>query len=51
MKKSKALIILESFQKWRRSEPPYEESGSLEYTPTEIGKAIDYAIQTLKKVL
>lgn len=46
----KAIEILSEFNKWRRGLPPYDVWGEkLPYSPTEIGEAIDCAIEKLKK--
>lgn len=48
MKKDKAKEILIDFQKYRRSEPPYEGLGvKCKYSAAEIGRAIDMAISQL----
>lgn len=44
MKLKKAIETLESHNKWRRGDDEYMQS------PKEIGKAIDYAINALKKL-
>lgn len=49
-----AAKILAEFNRWRRGEPPYDWSDDptkrkkLQYTPQQIGKAIDVAVATMK---
>ena len=49
-----AAEMLEEWQKWRRGKPPYdgdtpETYNKMPYSPKEIGIALDYAIEILKK--
>lgn len=49
-----AAEMLEEWQKWRRGKPPYdgdtpETYNRMPYSPKEIGIALDYAIEVLKK--
>ena len=51
-----AYKILREFQMWRRGEGKYKwipivpsASPTLSYSPTEVGKALDVAIDMLKK--
>lgn len=48
MTKEEAKKILTEYQSYRRAEPPYDGWGvKFRYTPTEIGKALDVAINNL----
>lgn len=49
-----AAEMLAEWQKWRRGKPPYdgdtpETYNKMPYSPKEIGIALDYAIEILKK--
>ena len=49
-----AAEMLTEWQKWRRGKPPYdgdtpETYNKMPYSPNEIGIALDYAIEILKK--
>lgn len=48
MKTRKAITILREMNKWRRSEPPYEEANTMPYTPEQYGKAVDHAIEVME---
>ena len=54
-RKKEAIRILTEFNLWRRGEGQYSwsqdpaELRTLEITPRDIGKAIDYAVQYMKE--
>lgn len=48
--KAKATKILTEMQKWRRSQPPYEGSNTMPYTPKQYGEAIDTAIAAINTI-
>jgi hypothetical protein len=51
MTNKQALRILRDYQLWRRGKYPFDEMGHVfEYTPKEIGEAIDVAIKELSDV-
>lgn len=53
MTTTEAAKILAEFNHWRRGEPPYDWSDDpakrkeLPYTPTQIGEAIDAAVEAM----
>ena len=45
------ITILTEHNKWRRGEPPYDAPRQYPYqTATEVGQAIDYAIEELHRL-
>ena len=53
MNNQEAIEVLSEYNKWRTSKPPYDdcENSILRYTPREITKAIDIAINELRKTI
>ena len=44
------ITILTEHSQWRKAEPPYENQHDSPHTPSEIGSAIDYAIEELHRL-
>tara|TARA_R110002020_G_scaffold174164_1_gene365199 strand:- start:31 stop:228 length:198 start_codon:yes stop_codon:yes gene_type:complete len=48
MKTKKTIKILKEVNKWRRSEPPYDDGVvGIPHSPKQFGKAIDHAIKVM----
>lgn len=51
MTTEQAIEVLTEMQKWRRSEPPYDEPGcSMPHDPKKWGEAVDLGIEALKQL-